>query len=72
MPPTPEKKPTPEYIRNFIRIYLEELAILDKRDVSSVLDKDIETYFVHTIKCMLVCIRNLRFVNNYYYVLNGI
>ena len=72
MPPAPEKKPTPEYIRNFIRIYLEELAILDKKDVSSVIDKDIETYFVHTIKCMLVCVRNLLFVNNQYYVLNGI
>ena len=54
MPPNPETAPTPEDIRNFVRIYLEELARLEQNDTCNVSDKDVETYFVHTIKCMQV------------------
>ena len=53
MPPCGEKM-SENRIKDFIRIYLEELFRLDKKDPSDVTDKDIQTYFVHTIKCMQV------------------
>ena len=53
MPPCGDRM-SENSIKNFIRIYLEELLRLDNKDPSSVTDKDIQTYFVHTIKCMQV------------------
>ena len=60
MPPCGERM-SENSIKNFIRIYLEELLRLDNKDPSSVTDKDIQTYFVHTIKCMQVSDNSRKF-----------